>query len=130
MLFGFVDIDNGLNMWYCFGGFFVLKVMLSYFFDIMDKLYFLLFFMLIFINDVFVGMDSIEILIELGIYIYYFNVYDVGIEFNDELNSVCIDVVEVGIGNVLGGYGVLGVVGGGVFICVVDLGIGGMGVGV
>lgn len=130
MLFGFVDIDNGLNMWYCFGGFFVLKVMLSYFFDIMDKLYFLLFFMLIFINDVFVGMDSIEILIELGIYIYYFNVYDVGIEFNDELNSVCIDVVEVGIGNLLGGYGVLGVVGGGVLICIVDLGIGGMGVGV
>lgn len=59
--------------------------------------YLLLIVMLLFINDGFVGLDSWMILLEVGIYILYLNVYDVGIEVNDEW--------------VVDGFGVMGMLG-------------------
>lgn len=69
--------------------------------------------MMLLINDGFIGLDNWIIFEEVGIYILYFNVYDVGIEVNDE---IC-------------GSGVSGEVGLLVFLLLEDL-VGNNGIGV
>jgi hypothetical protein len=124
---GPVATDNGSNTWHRFGGLLAPSTTLSYSFETMDKPYLSLLTMLIPTNDAFAGLDSIVIPTEAGTYTYMLNAYDAGTELNDELNSARTDVVEMGTGDALGGYGVPGVAGGGA--SPVPLGEGGTGVG-
>jgi len=129
-LLGPVDTDNGSNTWHRFGGLVAPSTTVSYPFDTMDKPYLSLLTMLIPTNDAFAGLDSIMIPTEPGTYTYMLHAYDAGTELNDELNSTRTDVVEMGTGNALGGYGLPGVAGVGAPTTVPGLiGTGGTGVG-
>ncbi|WP_086933657.1 spondin domain-containing protein [Agarilytica rhodophyticola] len=123
-------VQNPTNNWQRFGGLLgPSRTSAVYRFDAGDFEYITMATMLIPTNDAFAGLDNIRIPTEPGTYTYTLNAYDAGTELNDELNSARTDVVEAGTGNALGGYGVPGVAGGPAPTRVVDLGIGGTGVG-